>query len=213
MTSLSLKTNNFATYALVALRIVIGWHLLYEGISKALTPGWTAAEFLSVSAWIFSPFFNWLADSAALLAVVDIMNTWLLIVVGIALFLGIFDRIAAIAGMALLALYWLANPPLAGVGLGIVTEGNYMLVDKNMVEFFALLLLALLPTGRYIGLAHLLKKNRNKKVYPGYIMATDDVKKQDNDPAPVAAKGTIDRRTLLRGLATCHSWVYSDFHS
>ena len=35
------------TTLLVVLRLIIGWHLLYEGIAKLLIPDWTAAAFLS----------------------------------------------------------------------------------------------------------------------------------------------------------------------
>ena len=191
---------------MVALRVVIGWHFLYEGIAKILTPGWTSADYLSVSAWVTAPFFHWIAGTPQVLAIVDFLNIAGLILIGVALFAGLFDRIAAIGGMALLALYWLANPPLVATGLGIVAEGNYLLVDKNVVEFFALLLIALVPTGKYIGIAHFFPENRNRKLEMSTRMT----------PAPVAGKneketgknidredlGAIHRRTMLRGLAT-----------
>ncbi len=192
------RTGQFGLYALVALRIVIAWHLLYEGLSKALTPDWTSAGFLSISAWIFAPVFHWIAGNPVALAIVDVINIAGLILIGAALFIGILDRAAAICGMALIGLYWLANPPLVGVGLGVVTEGNYLIVDKNMVQFFALLLLALIPTGRYIGLAHFLKANRNRKMEME-IRTTPDEAGTHGEPAP---KYTLDRRALLRGLAT-----------
>ena len=56
--------------------------------------------------------------------------------------------------MALIALFWLANPPLTGLDFGVPHEGNYLIVDKNLVEFFALLVLCLFPTGRYLGIDH-----------------------------------------------------------
>jgi len=34
---------------LVILRIVIGWHFLYEGIAKIYTPDWTSAGYLEIS--------------------------------------------------------------------------------------------------------------------------------------------------------------------
>ena len=199
MKSNSSFKSNFFKYALVALRVVIGWHLLYEGISKILTPGWTSAEFLSISAWIFAPVFHWIAGTPAVLAIIDLINIAILILAGAALFLGVFDRIAAIAGMALLALYWSANPPLIGTGLGVVTEGNYLLVDKNMVEFFALLLLAIVPTGKYIGIAHFFSRNRNKKLEMDF--KTVPAGPNDNESAPLD-ENSIHRRTMLRGLAT-----------
>jgi thiosulfate dehydrogenase [quinone] large subunit len=32
--------------AVVVLRVLIGWHFLYEGVSKLTTPGWSAAGYL-----------------------------------------------------------------------------------------------------------------------------------------------------------------------
>ncbi len=84
----------------------------------------------------------------------------------ITLILGLFDRSSAIAGMVLIAMFWLANPPLTRLDFGVPHEGNYLVVDKNLVEFFALLILFLFPTGRYIGLGVFLKKKK-----PGIIPA------------------------------------------
>ena len=39
---------------LVILRILIGWHFLYEGISKIINPYWSSAAYLLDSKWILS---------------------------------------------------------------------------------------------------------------------------------------------------------------
>ena len=39
-------SESIKLYALTLLRIVIGWHFLFEGISKAFTPSWSSADFL-----------------------------------------------------------------------------------------------------------------------------------------------------------------------
>ena len=38
--------SRFQLTSLVALRMLIGWHLLYEGIAKILNPYWTSAGYL-----------------------------------------------------------------------------------------------------------------------------------------------------------------------
>ena len=48
--------------SLVILRILIGWHFLYEGFSKLFNPNWTAAGFLLDSKGIFSWFFISMAE-------------------------------------------------------------------------------------------------------------------------------------------------------
>ena len=56
----SIKSNQYQFYGLVTLRFLIGWHFLYEGISKLLNPYWSSAAYLLDSKWIFSG----IADSA-----------------------------------------------------------------------------------------------------------------------------------------------------
>ena len=152
--SSSIEFSTIKVFALAVLRIAIGWHFLFEGISKLFTPTWTSADFLLLSNWIFAGFFHWIAGNSALLGIADGVVTWTLIVIGLSLILGLLDRAASVAGMALIALFWLANPPLTGLDFGVPHEGNYLIVDKNLVEFFALLVLCLFPTGRYFGIDH-----------------------------------------------------------
>jgi uncharacterized membrane protein YphA (DoxX/SURF4 family) len=185
-------------YALTLLRVAIGWHFLFEGLSKLFTPGWTSADFLLLSNWIFSGMFHGIANNPGLLGIADFAVIWGLILIGLALFLGIFDRLASAAGMLLITFFWLANPPLTGLDFGVPHEGNYLLVDKNMVEFFALLILALFPTGIYLGLAHLLKNNR-KTDYDS--QAVSDRPQSTEAVVPESTK-SLDRRTLIRGLST-----------
>ena len=137
---------------LVILRIVIGWHFLYEGISKLYTPDWTSEGYLTVSKWIFSGFFHWIASNPFVLKAVDLLNIWGLILIGLGLMFGCFTRIASISGIVLLSLYYFANPPFIGMDFGIITEGNYLIIDKNLVELFALVVLTFIPTGTFIGL-------------------------------------------------------------
>jgi uncharacterized membrane protein YphA (DoxX/SURF4 family) len=193
----TLSENN-KLYVFTLLRIVIGWHFLFEGISKAFTPSWSSADFLSLSNWIFAGFFHWIADNAAVLGVVDFVVTWGLILIGLTLITGFFDRIAAIAGMSLIALFWVANPPLTKLDFGVPHEGNYLVVDKNIVEFFALLVLTMFPTGMYLGLDVFLKKNRHK--------GNPVTMKNDSTPAPEPEikkeSGKLDRRAVIRGLSS-----------
>jgi uncharacterized membrane protein YphA (DoxX/SURF4 family) len=190
-------SENIKLYALTLLRIVIGWHFLFEGISKAFTPAWSSADFLLLSNWIFAGFFHWIAGTPSLLAFADFAVTWGLIAIGLTLMLGIFDRTASIAGMALICLFWLANPPLTKLDFGVPHEGNYLIIDKNIVEFFALLVLSLFPTGKYLGIAVFLRKNRTELPVADLHKAETSVKTE----IPVTREG-LDRRTVIRGLST-----------
>jgi thiosulfate dehydrogenase [quinone] large subunit len=145
---------------LVILRVLIGWHLLYEGFVKLINPYWTGAEYLNKSQWIFSGIFRWIAETPDVLKVVDQLNIWLLIFIGIGLIAGIFIRTTCLAGIALLLLYYISNPPLIGTDVMIPLEGNYLFVNKILIEMAALYVLYAFPTGHYIGLDRFLLTNR-----------------------------------------------------
>lgn len=137
---------------LVVLRVAIGWHFLYEGVLKVLNPAWSSLGYLVDSAGFMSGFFNAIAGSEGTLKVVDFCNEWGLVLIGLGLILGIFTNLSAYGGMVLLALYYLSHPPVLGVDFAFPTEGNYLIVDKNLVEIIALGVLVAFPTGKIIGL-------------------------------------------------------------
>jgi thiosulfate dehydrogenase (quinone) large subunit len=140
---------------LVILRVLIGWHFLHEGIVKLINPYWSSAGYLSEAQWIFAGLFKSILSSSAVLSVVDFLNIWGLILIGLGLITGLLTRPAAVAGMVLLALYYLANPPFIGYTYSAPSEGNYLFVNKNLIELAALCVLAVFPTGRVIGLDRL----------------------------------------------------------
>ncbi len=77
---LPLSTVQSAFLAL--LRIAIGWHFAYEGLSKVLDPGWSSAAYLESASWVGSGMFHWMASDPAILRVVDLLNAWGLLLVG-----------------------------------------------------------------------------------------------------------------------------------
>lgn len=157
----SLKYSNVQLTALVLLRMLIGWHFLYEGFVKVVSPYWSAGGYLSESKWIFSEFFHWIAESPFLLSIVDFMNEWGLILIGLGLILGLFTRYVSIAGMILVFLYWVCNPPFIGLRYSMPPEGSYIIINKNLIEAAALFVLAYFPTGTRIGLDRLLLRKKN----------------------------------------------------
>jgi uncharacterized membrane protein YphA (DoxX/SURF4 family) len=189
--------SNVQPIILVVLRILIGWHFLYEGISKMLIPDWTAAGYLENSRWIFSGFFHWLASSPTTLIIVDYINIWGLTLIGLALIVGTLVRTAAIGGMALLTLYYLANPPFVGVDFGIPAEGHYLFVNKNLIEIAALLLIAVFPTGQIFGLDRLLCSWKSKRL-AGKNKAETAPTADQNEPV---TGFKVERRELLKYLS------------
>lgn len=149
--------------ALVALRFLIGWHLLYEGFSKVLIPNWSSFGFLQESKWILAGFARWVLAHDNALSVVDFLNTWGLIAIGVGLVFGLFTRLASISGAILLFLYYSNNPPFIGLEYSVPTEGNYLVVSKTLIESMSLLVLAVFPTGSIFGLDMFILRFRNRK--------------------------------------------------
>lgn len=147
-----IQYNTLQLSTLVALRLLIGWHCLYEGIAKLLTANWSSAGFLSESKWILSGISAWIVSHAGVLQVVDFLNTWGLIAIGLGLILGLFSRPAAIAGTILLLIYYSCNPPLLGLEYSVPLEGNNLIVSKTLIEAIALFIVALFPTSQIFGL-------------------------------------------------------------
>ncbi|MDX5478206.1 MAG: DoxX subfamily, partial [Cyclobacteriaceae bacterium] len=57
----TLKYSTAQSSALVLLRLLIGWHFLYEGVIKLYSPAWTAKGYL-MSATYLESFFRWMAS-------------------------------------------------------------------------------------------------------------------------------------------------------
>ena len=159
--------KNYTPYqnaALITLRILIGWHFLYEGLTKIANPNWSAGSFLMGSKWLFSGFFHWLANNSGILNIVDFMNEWGLTIIGLGLILGIFVRYAAMAGALLGLLYYIAAPPMPGLVYSIPMEGSYLIVNKTLIEAAALVVLSLFPGSSVFGLDYYVSYLKNNKV-------------------------------------------------
>jgi uncharacterized membrane protein YphA (DoxX/SURF4 family) len=176
---------------LVLLRVAVGWHLLYEGYVKLVDPTWSSAAFLAESRGFFSGLFHWMAADPGLVRVIDFMNIWGLVLIGLGLLVGFMTRAAAISGVVLLSLYYLVYPPFVGVPSGgLALEGSYLYVNKNLVEMCALLLLAFFPSGHFFGLDRLRTPKPKAAAIP------------ESEPSPWIAQplrlgGKLERRDLL----------------
>jgi thiosulfate dehydrogenase [quinone] large subunit len=136
----------------VALRVLIGWHFLYEGLSKLTTPGWSAAGYLLQARGPCAGLFRWMAADPDVLAVVNQLNMWGLSLIGLGLLLGCLTRLASAAGILVIALFYLCNPPFVGYFYSIPMEGSYLIVNKNLVELAALAVVLVTGSGRAAGL-------------------------------------------------------------
>ena len=147
-----------ALIALTLLRVVIGWHFLYEGIAKLSATSWSAAGYLKQARGPASGLFRWLAAQPNLLDTANLVTMWGLTIVGLLLILGLFTRLASVAGIAFVLLFYLAAPPWVGYFYALPSEGSYLIVNKNLVELCALLVIMLTGSGRFAGLDRILHR-------------------------------------------------------
>ena len=179
--------KKYTQYILTFLRMVIGWHFLYEGIAKLLIANWSAKSYLMGSKWIFAGLFQQMAASPQIMNVVDFLNIWGLILIGFSLFTGLFVRWSSVAGGMLLLFYFFAYPPIPGYTFGNIAEGNYLWVNKVLIEFFILMVFVALPSGYMFGADRWIKRWKEEKA-------------QVPVP-PVKEEGTsVKRREIIRDL-------------
>jgi uncharacterized membrane protein YphA (DoxX/SURF4 family) len=177
------------------LRIAIGWHFLYEGVIKVQMGDWSAAGYLHSAVGPAAGFFHSLAANATLMPWVNGLNIAGLILVGICLMLGLATRFAALCGMMMLALYYLAFPPLLAPAAGPV-EGHYLIVNKNLVELLGLLVVAVYPA-RLFGLDRFLAGMFRPKGEK--MVAAKQVDATPTQMEAVATSMILSRRKALAG--------------
>ena len=145
-----------AMISITVLRIIIGWHFLYEGIAKLTSTSWSAAGYLKQARGLFAGLFRWLASQPNLLDNANLITMWGLTIVGLLLMLGLFTRLASLAGIGFILLFYFANPPFVGYFFSLPTEGSYLIVNKNLVELCALVVILVTGSGRFAGVDRIL---------------------------------------------------------
>jgi thiosulfate dehydrogenase [quinone] large subunit len=160
------KLSSAQTVAIAVLRVLVGWHFLYEGLAKLTNPGWSASGYLLQSRGPLSAFFRWMAADANVLGVVNQLNQWGLTLIGLGLILGCFTRLASVSGFVLILLFYLCNPPFVGYYYSIPTEGSYLVVNKNLVEAAALAVIFVSGSGRAAGLDRIIHGLLRRRARP-----------------------------------------------
>lgn len=129
-----MSKETMGRYALIALRLSLGWLFLYAGWTKIINPDWSAAGYLQ-SAKTFTPFYQWLA-SPDLLPITNFVNEWALFFVGVLLIVGFRVRIASCVGALMMLLYYF--PILDGAR----PNTHAFIVDEHVIYIAAFLVLA-----------------------------------------------------------------------
>ena len=146
--------------ALVLLRTLIGWHFLYEGYYKLVSPGWTRGG-APVAAWSASGYLK--AATGPLAGVFHALGQssmagWVdhvvpigLVLVGLSLMLGLLTQIGLWGALAFLTLFYVSAIPTEGIPKPW-NEGTYLIVSKNLIELAAVVVLLACRTGDIAGL-------------------------------------------------------------
>ncbi len=153
--------------AITVLRVLVGWHFLYEGIAKLTSASWSASGYLRQARGPFAGVFRWLASDPEMLSRADQITMWGLTIVGLLLILGLFTRLSSLGAIGFLLLFYLATPPFVGYFYSLPSEGSYLIVNKNLVELGALIVVLVSGSGRFAGLdaiVHALVSRRKKGV-------------------------------------------------
>jgi uncharacterized membrane protein YphA (DoxX/SURF4 family) len=169
-------------FFVTVLRMAIGWHFLYEGWTKVMMDSWSSSGYLLHTSGYFSPFYHWLASSSFLMHTTDHLNMFGLTLIGLALFIGLFSRVASLAGAVLLTLYYFAYPPFGNLLMN--SEAHLFIVDKLFIEAAALVFLFVYKERGY-SLDDLIVLLRSRK-----------------KSEPIIPEGTKSRREALKNLAT-----------
>jgi len=156
------KYTNPQTFFLVALRILLGWYFLYEGLVKIANPDWSSFGYLMDSQGIFAGMFQSMASNTDVVTVIDWLNKWGLTFIGIGLMFGFLTQLALFFGMFLLVMYYLSHPPLASVSYVLPQEGSYLWVNKTLIEIFAMAVLLVFPTSHIFGIDRFIFKSNKK---------------------------------------------------
>lgn len=98
-----------------------------------------------------------LPEPMTALTITDTMTIMGLTVLGFMLIAGLFTRFTALAAAFMLFNFYLAMPPLPGTPPMPGPEHSFI-INKNLIEVFALLALATVPTGMWFGLDALVSK-------------------------------------------------------
>ena len=155
-------SEHWIGYALVSMRVVMGWVLLQGGLTKLVTylnatpdDNWTAAGYLANAIPAGNPFtgmFTAMAGSP----LVDILVMWGLTLTGIGLIIGAAVRFNAFWGAVRMMMFWAAS--LTGGLMQGLPVAHGWVVDDHLVYAALLFGLGAAGSGRILGLDAYIEK-------------------------------------------------------
>jgi len=129
---------------IVLLRLSMAWVFLYAA-SHQIFGGFSVAGFLGATKtfnWLFAPM---TAEPVA--GVVSVLVGYGHLLIGLSLLTGLLTRVSALAGIALMALYWMAH-----MNFPYISDTTNFLLDEHVVYGLVLSLLIATHAGHIFGL-------------------------------------------------------------
>ena len=156
----AVAVSRFQQVSLVLLRTLIGWHFLYEGYTKIVHPAWsragapldafTSVGYLRNASGPLADLFRSMADPAWA-PWIDKAVPIALLVAGLSLILGLFTQFGGTVALLMLTMFYLSAIPISGLPEPR-SEGTYLIVNKNLIEAAAVIVVLAFRTGRIAGL-------------------------------------------------------------
>ena len=137
-----------AGYALVGLRVLMGWVMFQGGIVKVLDPEWTAAGFLKFAIPEGNPFITMFAGMAGN-PVIDFLVMWGLTLTGLGLMFGALTRWNAFWAAFMMLMFWAAS--LTGGLAEFLPLEHGWVVDDHLIYAIILFALGAFGSGRIFG--------------------------------------------------------------
>ena len=143
------KETSRSCIAVQLLRMAVGWHFLYEGGWKLMqSDGWSCLSYLGAAQGPLAPLFKWMASQGWIVAVGDWAVQLGLVAIGLSLITGVLARVAALFGIALMAMFYCCQPPEPFAAAMSGADGRFFILERNAIEALGLLLVAATPCWR-----------------------------------------------------------------
>ena len=131
---------------LALLRFAIGWHFLYEGLWKLMQQdGWSCVSYLGAAQGPLAPVFKWMATQGWIVATGNWAVQLGLVAIGLSLVSGVLARVAALFGIALMAMFYCCQPPEPFAAAISGADGRFFLLERNAIEAMGLAMIAVTP--------------------------------------------------------------------
>ncbi|HKA07173.1 MAG TPA: hypothetical protein VKD71_07935 [Gemmataceae bacterium] len=134
-----------------AMRAQVGTQFLGEDRAKGYAPPTNEKTM-----WVIPK--NW-----TVIDFLDWSTRWFLTVVGVLLMVGLLTRFSSFAAAGFLLLTVLTQPSVPWLPAPPNSEGNYLIINKNVIEMFALLVLMTTRTGKWFGLDAVISSIFNRR--------------------------------------------------